>query len=92
LAAESQHAQEPVRKRMAAPPTDAPTGGDEPVQRVRRPRGRSRGQEIVQTAEKPIKAAGRRAGPFRMADKKTVRIAKPKEPKSKPVRWWLGER
>jgi hypothetical protein len=92
LAAECQQAQESISKRMAAPPTDAPLVGDEPVPMVRGLRGRSRGQAVVQTPQRSIKADGRRAEPFRRAGKKAVKVADPKERKSRPVRWWLGER
>ena len=82
LAIEHRKAQEACREPIAAATIKARANVDQPVETVRRPRGRPRKQPVVQTVEKPsgdavLQPPRRRGRP-------------PKPPAEKPVKWWLA--
>jgi hypothetical protein len=87
LAEERQRAKETVGKPLPSPPTDAPAGGDQAVPAARRPRGRPRKAPIAVTVEAALTTARQDSAGVAKARASTAR-----QPKAKPVKWWLGER
>jgi hypothetical protein len=85
LAVEPQRPEETVRKPLPSPPINAPAGGDQAVPAARRPRGGPRKAPIAVTVETAATARQDSAG---IAKK---RASAARQPKAKPVKWWLAK-